>query len=539
MTESRNSVLGFAFLCSATVYIWMVFFNIRPIQDPDIWWHLASGRYIVRHLTVPKTDLLSLTAQGSAWVNTYWLQEIFIYLFSCFGGLPGVTLINSLAIATIVFLIGCSNPAGNIPWATRLWGIVWIFLAGQPRGYGWEEKASLVTFGFLGLLFHTFRFRDWTLQKRWMALWPCLFMLWANLHRGFILGIIVLCAYTIEGWISSPQEGRRLILWWLACVTATFANPWGYHVYSTGWQDFRLSPVNVTGWAHTPFLHLELFWLTLVFFWSVVAWQFRKRVSPGLGFLFTSFLLSVLSIRYASFYRYFVAWAIPWLLATIHTRTRLLERNRMLPWTIAILLAASLHIKPAFGINERVFPVNAVEFLKANELRRPFFHEYELGGYYLWALDGQPLVLMDGRYPAVEGYQQLWPQMQQAIQGMPAEFRHFLDRLGIHSAVVKYPSTAFLPAPFSVYFPRRDWALIYWDDVVLIFVQRLPPFKAAIQAHEFRTVQPDADPVFWKNTVWDHASGGLKNRIRDEFLRNAQLHPESSKARLWLDIISS
>ncbi len=538
MTDAEKNVLGLVFVCSAAVCAWMVLFNIRPIQDPDIWWHLASGRYMVTHGEIPRTDVFSLTARGTTWVNTYWLQDVCISLLVQAGGIRALTFINAMAIAAIVFMIGCSNPAGGLSWPTRLLGIVWIFLAGQPRGYGWEEKASLITFAFLGLLFHALRAPHWTSQKRWMTAWPFLFILWANLHRGFLLGLLIVSAYGLEKWISSPKERPRLALWWLACVAATFINPWGFRVYGMGWQDYRLSPINVTGWAQTPFFHLEFFWLTLVFFCGVVVWQIRNKRTLGLGFLLTSLLLGGISIRYASFYRYFVAWAVPWLLAVINERTAFLEKTKMLPWMILFMPVSSLNLKPAFGINEHIFPIRAVEFLKENDLRTPFFHEYELGGFYLWALEGKPPVLIDGRYPAVEGYRKLLPEIQRAIQGTPPEFHRFLDHFGIHSAVVKYPSTAFLPAPFSIYFPRREWALIYWDDVVLIFVQRTTPFQTMIRNNEFAAIEPDAAPLYWKKNVWEHASENEKRQIREAFDRNVRLHPESSKARLWLDIIS-
>ena len=111
-----------------------------------------------------------------------------------------------------------------------------------------------------------------------------------------------------------------------------------------------------------------------------------------------------------------------------------------------------------------------MEFLKENNLRmlRTFFHEYELGGYSVWTLDGRPPDLIDGRYPAVHRViQRLFLEMQAVIQGYAGRTCiSFLERMitSIVTVVSKYPSTRFLPNPFDFYFPRTRWALIYWDD---------------------------------------------------------------------------
>jgi hypothetical protein len=539
MNEYPKPLIGFAFFCGAVVCIWMILFNIRPIQDPDIWWHLASGRYMVEHGVVPKTDVLSLTSRGTEWVNTYWLQEIYAYWLVKASGLCGITLMNALAIASIVFLIGKSNPIRSVPWTTRLLGMVWIFLACQPRGYGWEEKASLVTFGLLALLFHSARSREGPFQRPWNIVWPLLFMLWANMHRGFILGLIILSAFGLEQWLKGSPRRGQILATLLVCVGATLINPWGIHIFGMGWQDYRLSPLNVTGWAQTPFYHLELYWLTLGGFLWVIIRQFTQNHKLGLGFIVTSSLLVGLSVRYASFYRYFVLWSVPWLLIEFKEGNQLFKGATAVILSAVLMVLYSMNLKPRFGINERIFPVRAIDFLKTVDLRIPFFHEYDFGGYYLWSLNGKPPALIDGRYPAVAGYRKLLPEIQQAMQGTPNDFHVFLMQKGLHAAVVKYPSTASLPEPFSIYFPREHWALVYWDDLVLVFVERIKEFEPLIKRYEFPLFQPDAQPQYWKTLVWDHASPMEKRQIRKELEHNALLHPESRKVRLWLDIISS
>jgi hypothetical protein len=526
-------------LLLSIVIVWMILLNIRPIQDPDIWWHLASGRYMVQHHTIPKADVFSLTAQGTSWVNTYWLQEIIIFLSYRFGGIQGVTLLNSITIALLVLLIGAINPFHELSLASRVLAVIWIFFAGQPRGFGWEEKASIVTMGFLGLLFYSLQSTRIPSLARRIRWWPLYFMVWANMHRGFILGLGILTIWIFEEWTRNPEDRFTLMVEWVACITATFVNPWGIHVYLMGWKDVKLSPNVSMGWAHTPFFHLEFFWITLAIFWLHVACELRKTHAVRFGFVATSIVLSALSIRYASFYRYFVIWAVPWMMAFFNTRFSLFEGKKLLPWTVSLLGVGIVTAKPAFGIYRVAFPVEAVDFLKAQNWQFPFYHEYELGGYYMWTLDGRPPVLIDGRYEAIEGYGHLFPETIKANQGYPHDFHQFLKHLGLHAAVVKYPSTRDLPNPLSLYFPRKQWALIYWDDVVLIFVERIPAFEGFIAQYEFPFIEPDADPKYWMSTVWMPASASDKSHIQHDFLRNAELHPTSNRVLFWLNIIHS
>jgi len=522
-------------LLAGLLFAWMVVMNIRPIQDPDFWWHLASGRYMVMHRTIPKTDVFSLTARGSLWVNTYWLQEIPTYLIYRFTGFSGVILFNSFLIATLVFLIGFADPIHSTSWKLRLAGVAWIFVAAHPRDYGWGEKASLVTFGFLGLLTYTLRTGKWPMESRLAKTWPLFFMIWANTHRGFILGLLILAGYVIERCLSGAKNRSQLFGWALSCAAATLVNPWGFRVYGMGWQDFRLSPTVVSGWASTPFFHLEIFWITLAIFWCLVGWKVFRGDSPGFGFFWASAILSYMSVRYASIYPYFILWAVPWLVSVFSRRFPIVASAAILLIVLLIIAVFSWNLHPAFGVNRRVFPVDAVQFLKENDFHVPFYHDYGLGGYYLWSMNGNPPILVDGRYPAVQGYRDLLPAMIKANRGTPEDFYHFLDSLNIQCAVLQYPKSQFFHRPFAAYFPRDRWALVYWDDQVLIFLRRLPRFQKQIREYEFAGVEPDSDPLFWRNVIWDHFITAEKVSVHRELERNVVIHPDSQKALFWRD----
>ena len=38
------------------------------VRDPDIWWHVKTGDWIVEHAAVPHNGLFSWTAAGRPWV---------------------------------------------------------------------------------------------------------------------------------------------------------------------------------------------------------------------------------------------------------------------------------------------------------------------------------------------------------------------------------------------------------------------------------------------------------------------------------------
>src|ERR1041384_1348146 len=51
----------------------------RNVFDPDFWWHLKTGQYIVETRSIPHTDIFSTVYFGREWVTHEWLSEAIIY----------------------------------------------------------------------------------------------------------------------------------------------------------------------------------------------------------------------------------------------------------------------------------------------------------------------------------------------------------------------------------------------------------------------------------------------------------------------------
>ncbi|HEY2702814.1 MAG TPA: hypothetical protein VGL20_03900 [Candidatus Dormibacteraeota bacterium] len=160
------------------------------LGDPDLWWHLRAGRWMLDHLSVPGGELFTYTAQGAPWTPHEWLAEV---IFAGLAAAGGVLLV-ALVMAAVAW--------------TGLWACA---LRARDRGAGSLALAGALLLGaraaepVLGARpqVATFALTAWTLliaerhlarggRVRWLL--PPLLALWANLHAGFLGGIAVLGA---------------------------------------------------------------------------------------------------------------------------------------------------------------------------------------------------------------------------------------------------------------------------------------------------------------------------------------------------------
>src|SRR5215471_4640808 len=81
-----------------------VYASLGTVTGADMWWHLASGRYIVEHRAVPGTDVFSFTAAGRPWHNHEWLsQVVFFAVYRLFGG-TGLALLEVVLGSALIVL---------------------------------------------------------------------------------------------------------------------------------------------------------------------------------------------------------------------------------------------------------------------------------------------------------------------------------------------------------------------------------------------------------------------------------------------------
>src|SRR6202163_3790669 len=261
-----------------------------PATDPDLWWHLRTGQWIVETAHIPHTDPFSFTRAGHAWVSHEWLSEVVFYELWKHAGAAALIVFSAI-ITTAGFMLlylRCLLYGAKKHWAAA--ATVLGALASAPS---LGVRPQMFTFTLASLLLWLLDSGNKSANKSGdksgdkkdrprLLFWiPPLFLLWLNLHAGFALGLALLFAYgvglIVETSIGNTpwQQARpivlRVLLLLLACLALVPLNPSGAQLYrypfdtlcSSGMRSFIVewfSP-DFHEWLYRPFL---LVWLLLL-----------------------------------------------------------------------------------------------------------------------------------------------------------------------------------------------------------------------------------------------------------------------------------
>jgi hypothetical protein len=184
-----------------------VVWALRRLDDADTWWHLASGRWIAQHRTVPSTDVLSYTVADHPWINLQWLYDLALYWLYQVGGPALLSVATALLFGLAFFLLlrnlrPCLGDLGSSLIA------LWIMWISAERFMTRPEVVTLVLLQVILWLLETARRGD---SRRLWLLFPVM-LVWVNTHSLFVIGPFVIGCYILDamsGGLRFPPVGRR------------------------------------------------------------------------------------------------------------------------------------------------------------------------------------------------------------------------------------------------------------------------------------------------------------------------------------------
>ena len=196
-------------------------------EDGDAAWNLRIGSYILAH-GLPRTEFMLSTTLGQPTIYFEWLAQVVYALALRLGGLNGVVALAALfAGLELALLFTALRRRGvHLPLAFIL-TVAGAWLTANTWTARAQQFSVLLTLVWSELLWQYWRTGD----RRLLWIFPVSAALWANLHGGFVGGLLMLAVAVVVAWAFPGRRGQAnswaLRLTFIGAAAATLLNPWG------------------------------------------------------------------------------------------------------------------------------------------------------------------------------------------------------------------------------------------------------------------------------------------------------------------------
>lgn len=378
--------------------------GMRPLTDPDTWWHLRTGEWIVAHHRLPSTDVWSF-ATTKPWVAHEWLSELLLYAGYRLGGYPGVLVLRALVLAAIAaVVVRACRRQGN--WLHAMIASLFGLATVEPGAAARPQLASFLLMAIFGpaLLRAVERLKPpvWLIPLVW---------LWANLHGLWTLALVLYAAVTLALALHLWGRDNRTLLGFAGVgagmVVAAALTPVG--------PRLLLSPLAVHGvtkyvteWQPPNIATLPTAAGLVLLGFVVISWARSRQPVPAyeIAYVFVAAIFALAYVRTGPLAGVLLAPLAAQALSRLFDEPVIGARwSRPLAVAAAALTAVTvalgmLWLSVAPAIRAPAPPV-ASQLLDALPGRARVLTEFDLGDWILWtARDASPS--LDGRYEIYE-----------------------------------------------------------------------------------------------------------------------------------------
>jgi hypothetical protein len=434
--------------------------NLKVVlNDPDLWWHLKTGEYIVTHADIPEEDHFALTtpkhlSEGQVdGLRAQWLGQVLYYLAHRAGGLAGVVVFrNVLILLPLAILFLWLLRRGLGVWTSMALVSFPAFLLNFELSYSFERPQGISFVLALVVVILLERLKGRSPARKFdytYVLLPVLMAFWSNVHGGFIVGNFIIGMYLgseallwgvrrLRGSGTQGPPPSFYVVGFLA-ILASGVNPNGYDIfysYTKGLLGMFLTDISrpVTGhggggsWVRTVVLEykpLTYFYSVLDYKWLVFYWAFTAVLY---ALMFVKYwvrrsvdLAELLTVTFVAFFANYYARGLMFSLTVMpffmgKTAAELagagLRMPRIALRTAVILVVGLTATFSAYLLEKEPqalrpgiadawvtpwYPAGVVRFLQKTSPDPPLYNYYTWGGYFMWRLYPQYKVFIDGR----------------------------------------------------------------------------------------------------------------------------------------------
>jgi hypothetical protein len=458
-------------------------------QDPDFWWHIRIGRWMVDNHRLPSTDIFTYTVPNHVWTDHEYLTEILMWLVYSSAGTVGIAI--AFGVITWLGFWLMYRQVRRQPFVIVGVGLALAAIAGNPI---WGPRAQMITFALTCLELYWLQ-GYLSGRSRMLIYFPLVMALWANLHGGWVigfawLGIAIASELVMWAWDrSNPAHWAHLKFLGIITVAsgvAVLATPHGLSVY--------LYPFNTVGsvaqekliveWFSPDFHQRYLLPFEAMILVTIGGFALRRPSLYEFLLFVAGLALALQSVRNVAL---FVAATTPVLVNTYGAWWRDISAARK--WKlqtparpafaavtafalVVIIAATAIHVTGDINPSEQAsldassYPVGAADWLAAHpDVGSRMYNQYGWGGYLANRFYPQSnrRVFIFGE-AALMGDDLL--NQYEEVQTLRSDWEQVLDRYGVDYIVYNRGE-----ALDNVLRTSPRWKLVYEDSVAVIYVR--------------------------------------------------------------------
>lgn len=551
---SDAKFLIFLFLVSVFIL------SINKVGDTDAWIHLSLGRLIWDLKGLPAYEPFAYPMSDAPFAYTSWLVGVLYYLAYLLFNSYGVILLKALIITTAFYILLKDSlmPYKNYAVAIIVMTAVVIFTR-----HRFVERPDIFLMAFLS--FSIFSLNAYVSEnKKYIYALPFVHMLWANSHSSINLMVVPFLSFIAGGCIQlfldkkgagfsntpTSSQLKTILLIFLASFVASLLNPnffsqytFGAQFLASGWYKKTIIELRPPTWDTFKSPYLITAAVISSFIINLAVFFYRSRFQRPVNPPSIIHLLLILPFIFLSF------TAIRFVLPLAVVSGPVLARNisELAEWAwgkgrekrgisgirissavaaVWILLYTSLTlagIKPfgdrnqefGFGFDLSLVPEGPLKYMDKREITGRVFNAFHFGQYIAWRDFPKRAPFIDGR-----GY--LTPDLLEKMDdakyniGIAEELHR---RFGFESVLVGYPEIDMrIPSSMKgvdLAFSNPEWALVYWDDLSLLYLRRDGPYEPVVMEDEYRFIKPTGDIDRSRLSGNEYASGAIKELKRN------------------------
>lgn len=467
---------------------------VRTAVDTDMYWHLRTGQYLLETRSVPQVDPFSSTALGTPWVDVHWLSQVILYVTYAVANYAGLSLLVAVLVVTAFAFVWKQMSGGVFVRAFIL------VLAAAASGAVWTARSQMATFVFTAAVGYVLYLYKWKqIDRLWVL--PVVFVVWANMHGGFIAGFMLIGALLAgeivnrallaigrtDSAISHQPSAiltwprwRKLLIITVMSVFALLINP-----FTIGTWLLPLKTVNIgvlqdfiQEWQSPNFHELfqqPMVWLLLLTL-AVIGWSGRKLDATDAVTVALFAYITFLARRNIGLFALVCAPVLSRHAEALWQQSRWAERRLsrgqpVLNWLLLIVIALAAAIKIALPLlpanlakaEQEILPLGAVAWIEQHRPTREMFNSYNWGGYLLWRLWPQYPVYADGR---TDVYDDTFLREYMSVTLAQGDWQAVLDRRNVGFIVIEAGSV------LDTFLQRESgWRETYRDKLAVIYVR--------------------------------------------------------------------